>query len=80
MTLFPMIYLIPPDDRALLTERVMLLVRNHSSKKQHAFLHLDSTQGIAEQVAEKYDMELADAKNIVVALAAKAAMPIVAAA
>jgi hypothetical protein len=78
MTVFPMIFVIPPDRLALLKEFVARLVKVQLSENNHAFLHPDSVQGIAEQVAETYHLEFADAKTIVVAVSAEAALPLVA--
>ena len=64
---------IPPGDQEILKETIEMLVRKQMHQ-HYAFLCPNSIDGLAEEIAEKHDMRFHQARQIVIGLAAEAAI------
>lgn len=65
---------LPSHDYEQLKETIARLLWKNFKKNNHPFIHPESIDGLAEQVAEKHDMELHDARQYIICLAARRAL------
>lgn len=68
---------LPSHDYEQLKETIARLLWKNFQKNSHPFIHRDSLEGLAEQIAEKHDLEIHDARQYIICLAARRALVVV---
>jgi hypothetical protein len=64
---------LPTGDYDQLNATIVLLLRASYTKDRHLFIHPNSLNGLAEDIAAKYDLEFDIARNFILLLTAKRA-------